>query len=211
MIVHHLRRSQSERVVWLCEELGLDYELKGYDRDSKTILAPADYKALHPMQVAPVIQDDDVLLGESGAVVDYILGKYGKGRLQHGPSHPGYAEYLFWFHFSNGSLQPLMGRNMMFHRLAVPDDNPFKVAQIGRLKRALEHMNERLATHDFLAGDFTAADIMSVFSLTTMRIFAPLDLSPYAHIRTWLKRLGERPAYRRAMEKGDPGFAPMLE
>src|SRR6202012_4747456 len=100
LTVHHLGKSQSERIVWLCEELGVPYELKNYTRDKVTILAPADYKALHPIGAAPVIVDGDVVLAESGAVVDYIIAKYGKGRLTLGPDHPDFARYLYWFHFA---------------------------------------------------------------------------------------------------------------
>jgi glutathione S-transferase len=105
LIVRHLSRAQSERVVWLCEELGLPYELVRYERDRETILAPAEFKALHPMGAAPLLEDDGVLLAESGAIVEYILAKYGSGRLSVGPDEPEFADYLHWFHFANGTLQ----------------------------------------------------------------------------------------------------------
>jgi len=106
LTVHHLGVSQSERIVWLCEELGLDYELKRYDRDPQTRLAPAAYKALHPMGTAPVITDGTVVMSESGAIVEYILARYGKGRLAVGPEQPNFADYVFWLHFANGSMMP---------------------------------------------------------------------------------------------------------
>src|SRR5665213_1275726 len=102
LTVHHLGKSQSERIVWLCEELGIPYELKNYARDKVTMLAPADYKALHPIGAAPVITDGDVVLAESGAVVEYILARYGKGRLTLAADHPDFAPFLYWFHFANG-------------------------------------------------------------------------------------------------------------
>jgi glutathione S-transferase len=211
LTIHHLGRSQSERIVWLCEELGLDYELKLYPRDPKTILAPAEYKALHPIGAAPVIDDDGVVLAESGAIVDYILAKYGAGRLVYGPKAPEFPDYLYWLHFANGTLQPAMGRCLMISRMKPEADNPIWRAMQSRLNLALRHLDGRLAASPWLAGDaFTAADIMTVFSLTTMRLFFPVDLSPYPAILAYLQRVGERPAYRRAMEKGDPGFAPML-
>src|SRR3954471_23362023 len=108
LIVHHLGRSQSERVVWLCEELGLDYELKRYERRTDDKLAPPEYKALHPMGSAPVIQDGPLMLGESGAIVEYLIATRGEGRLAFTPMQPGFAEYLYWFHFANGSLQPVV-------------------------------------------------------------------------------------------------------
>ena len=211
LTVHHLRRSQSERIVWLCEELGMAYELKCYDRDPVTILAPSEYKALHPMGAAPVITEDDLVLAESGAIVEYILVKHGGGRLAIAPSHPDYAQYLYWLHFANANLQSNMGRNMILHRLALPVDNAVQQAARARLDSALRYMNDRLGSAEFLAGStFTAADIMTVFSVTTMRIYYPLDLAPFASIGNWLQRIGARPAYRHAMEKGDPGLTPML-
>lgn len=212
LTVHHLHTSQSERIVWLCEELGIDYDLKCYDRDPVTRLAQADYKALHPMGIAPVIQDDDLVLAESGAIVEWVIVKHGGGRLALGPNDPDYAHYLYWLHFSNGNLQPLMGRNMILRRLDLPADNAMLLSTRGRLELALSLVEDRFATATWLAGDtFTAADIMTVFTLTTMRYFYPLDLAPYPNIRAWLARVGERPAYRRAMEKGDPGMALLLE
>src|SRR5215475_6998276 len=101
LTVHHLGRSQSERVVWLCEELGVPYELKRYARDAVTMLAQADYKALHPIGAAPVITDGDLVLAESGAVVEYIIAKYGNGRLALRAGDPDLAQYLYWFHFAN--------------------------------------------------------------------------------------------------------------
>src|SRR5262249_21663526 len=104
LVVHHLGISQSERIVWLCEELGIPYELKRYDRDPQTRMAPADYKALHSMGQAPIITDGDVVLPESGAIMEYIIGKYGDGRLAAKPTDKNFADYLYWFHFANGSF-----------------------------------------------------------------------------------------------------------
>lgn len=211
LTVHHLGHSQSERVVWLCEELGLAYKLLHYTRDPVTRLSPPELKALHPLGAAPVIQDGDLLLAESAAVVEYIIVKHGGGRLKPGPDHPDYADFLYWFHFSNGNLQPAMGRLMMVSRTKVPEGDPVLSGVQGRLRLVLELMEARLGKVPYLAGDeFTAADIMSVFSLTTMRLFQPLDLAPYANILAYLQRIGTRPAYRRAMAKGDPDLTPML-
>lgn len=211
MIVHHLGKSQSERIVWLCEELGIPYELRVYDRDPVTRLAPPDYKALHPMGAAPVITDGDLVLAESGAIIEYIVAKYGKGRLTLAPDHPDFAQFLFWFHFANGSLQPATGRNMILARLKLPEDNPVLHAMKGRLDLALGLVEARLTKTAFLAGsEFTTADIMIVFTLTTMRLFLPFDLAPYPAILAYLQRIGARPAYRRAMQKGDADMAPLL-
>jgi len=211
LIVHHLGKSQSERIVWLCEELGIPYELKRYERDPVTILAPPDLKALHPIGSAPVIFDGDVVLAESGAIVEYIIAKYGNGRLALRLGHPDFAAYLFWFHFANGNLQPNMGRNMVLKWLKLPDDDPIVLGMKGRLERALELVEGRLGEAAFFAGsEFTAADIMMLFSLTTMRIFMPVDLAPYPNLLAYLQRIGGREAYQAAMAKGDPGFIPLL-
>jgi len=211
LTVHHLGRGQSERVVWLCEELGLDYQLVCYDRDPKTILAPPALKALHPSGAAPLISDGGPILAESGAIVEYILAKYGEGRLVVPVSSPGFAEYLHWLHFANGTLQPALGRAMLARRAQLAPDHPVSVWAEGRRERALGYVEKRLESTPYLAGEaFTAADIMTVFSLTTMRLFVPFDLALYPAIRAYLQRIGAREAYRRAMEKGDPGFTPML-
>jgi Glutathione S-transferase len=211
LTVHHLGRSQSERIVWLCEELGIPYDLKIYDRDAVTRLAPPEYKALHPLGAAPVIQDGDVLLAESGAIVEYIVAKYGQGRLVLAPDHPGFAQFLYWFHFANGTLQPATGRNMILGRLDLAADNPLLRAMKGRLDLALGLVEARLGQADYLAGaEFTTADIMAVFSLTTMRYFLPYDLAPYPAILVYLQRIAARPAYQQAMQKGDPGMPLLL-
>lgn len=211
LTVHHLGKSQSERIVWLCEELGIPYELKVYDRHPVTRLAQADYKALHPIGSAPVITDGELVLAESGAIVEYIVAKYGKGRLILAPDHPDFAQFLYWFHFANGTLQPATGRNMILGRLNLPADNALLIAMKARLDLALGFLEERLAAVDYLAGrEFTTADIMLVFTLTTMRLFYPYDLKPYPSLLRYLQRIGSRPAYQRAMAKGDPDMAPLL-
>lgn len=209
--VHHLGVSQSERVVWLCEELEIAYELKCYARDPVTRLAPPEYKALHPIGTAPVMTDGDVLLAESGAIVEYIIAKYGHGRLALPAHHPDYAHYLYWLHFANGTLQAQMGRNMILNRLKLPADNPVLMFARSRLDLAFGLVEARTREADYFAGsEFTAADIMMGFTLTTMRVFMPYDLAGFPAILAYLKRIGERKAYQRAMAKGDPGMALML-
>ena len=211
LTVHHLGKSQSERIVWLCEELGLPYQLKVYDRDKVTRLAPPEYKALHPLGAAPVINDGGLVLAESGAIVEYIVARYGKGRLVLAPDHADYAQFVYWLHFANGTLQPATGRKMILGRLNLPDDNAVLRAMKGRLDLALGLVESRLGKAEYLAGStLTTADIMIVFTLTTMRLFLPFDLKPYLNIRAYLARIGKREAYQRAMKKGDPDMAPML-
>jgi len=211
LTVHHLGKSQSERIVWLCEELEIPYELKRYARDAKTMLAPPDYKALYPIGTAPVITDGDVVLAESGAVVEYIIAKYGDGRLTLRADDPDFAQFLYWFHFANGTLQANMGRLMLLNRLKLASDNPILAATKARVDLAFDGVDARTRVADYLAGHaFTSADIMIGFSLTTMRYFQPYDLARCPNIVRYLARIGARPAYRRAMEKGDPGMVLLL-
>jgi glutathione S-transferase len=208
--VHHLGISQSDRIVWLCEELEVPYELVKYDRDPVTRLAPEAYKALHPCQTAPVITDGDLVLGESGAIVDYIIARYGNGRLALTPEHPDYAAYLYWLHFANGSFMPAGMTALILGVLGLADQDSVKPL-LARGDRAYAMVEERLGEATYFAGDeFTAADIMMLFPLTTMRVFAPRDISGSPNTLAYLARIGERPAFRRAAEKGDPGFPLML-
>ena len=208
LTVHHLGVSQSERIVWLCEELGIDYVLKRYDRvPPGRGPAPPEYKALHPLGTAPIITDGDVVLPESGAIMEYIIGKYGAGRLAVGQDAPNFADYLVWFHFANASMLP--------SQTGAPregvEESPRAQFMRARADRAWALVEARLAASPYFAGDeFSAADIIMGFALTTMRVFVPRDLSPYPSILAYLKVIAARPAYQRAMEKGDPQLTPLL-
>jgi glutathione S-transferase len=208
LTVHHLRISQSERIVWLCEELGLDYELKLYTRRSDNNLAPDEYKALHPMGIAPVITDGDLVLGESGAICEYIDRKYGGARLSPGPDSADFAGHLFWFHFSNATFMTNGMMALVAGRMggAMPEFVSDRVAKAWALAEA------RLGEAAFFGGSqLSTADIMMGFNLTTSRMFGGADLAPFPNIAAYLKRIGERPAYRRAMEKCEPGMTPKLD
>lgn len=217
LTIYHLRKSQSERILFLCEELGIPYTLRAYDRDPITSLAPAIFAELHPVGTAPVVVDETadgkrILLGESAAIVEYIISVHGQGRLARRPGDDDYAEYLEAFHFANGSLQAHVSRNNLLSKVpgeAAQGSGPVGFAR-SRLQRVLKLVDERLGKSTYLVGEeLTAADIMTVFSLTTMRGFLELDLTPYDNILRYLKTIGARPAYREAMEKGDPGLEPM--
>ena len=211
LTVHHLGVSQSERIIWLCEELELPYELIRYDR-TESYRAPPEYKALHPVGAAPVIQDDEIVLAESGAVIEYILLKYGQGRLTLRPDQPGFADSLFWFHYANASMLAGEMSGLMLNGAGAGDDTPSQQWQKTRSEAGFALADTRLAEATWFAGDtFTAADIMMVFPLTTMRAFTRRDLSAYPNILAYLGRIGERPAYRRAMQKGDPDMKPLLD
>jgi glutathione S-transferase len=204
LTVHHLGISQSERIVWLCEELEIAYDFKRYDRRADNRLAPADYKALHPMGIAPVIADGALVLGESGAICDYICGKYGDGRLlTPKPDDPDFADHLFWFHWSNGTFMTTL---MM--QLVGGGENPFVK---DRAQRGWSMVEQRLGQAPFFGGrNLTTADIMMVYCLTTSRAFRGTSLDAFPNIKAYLARIGERPAYQRAMAKAEPGMAPML-
>jgi glutathione S-transferase len=208
LTVHHLGISQSERIVWLCEELALPYRLVRHERDKVTRLAPPEYKALHPFGTAPVILDGAVILAESAAIMEYIIARHGQGRLAVQPDAPNYPEYLFWFHFANGSMMPVQ-----FAGAIKPTTDETPRTRIGRerCERTWQMVESRLGEVPYFAGqEFTAADIIMMFPLTTMRVFAPRDISGYPHVLAYLQRIGARPAYRQAMQKGDPQLTPLL-
>jgi glutathione S-transferase len=206
LTIHHLAVSQSERIVWLCEELEIPYELVRYEREP-TYAAPPAFKALHPAGTAPTITDGAVTLAESGAVIEYILALYGDGRLVVAKDDPEFVNYLFWFHFAGGSMMPSALVGVVLNSLAVGEGNHFSRAVVARGDLGCSMMEARLGSVPFLAGGrFTAADLFMVFALTTMSAFAPRDLSAYPNIRAYLERISARPAYRRAMKKADPHF-----
>jgi len=214
MTIHleHLECSQSSRIIWLCEELGVPYEM---NMNLRSFKAPKAIEDANPLGQAPVIKDGDITLAESGAIVEYIVHKYGNGRLALTPSDPDYHKYLYWYHFANGTLQPAV-TNVFMCWLGGWDDRLFMVKEgHRRLNQYLTLMDKHLSdpANPYLGGrEFTAADIMCSFSLTLMRKTYPLDLTPYPHIVTYLKeKIGSRDAYRRAYEKGDPGYPFILD
>jgi glutathione S-transferase len=210
LTIHHLERSASERIVWLLEELEQPYRLVRYRREP-TVMAPPDYKALHPIGASPVIEDDGLVLAESGAIVQYLLARHDRGRLAIDPGDPRFARYLYWFHFANGTLQPALVRALLLRTLELEPTTGIARNLTLRLGAALGHIESTLGEGPWFAGDrFSAADIMMVFSLTTMRLYQPIDLAPYPHILAYLQRVGARPAYRRAMAAADPDLAPVL-
>lgn len=209
--IHHLGHSQSERIAWLCEELNLPYELVHYTRDAVTRLSPPTLQAVHPLGAAPVIEDGDLLLAESAAIVEYLAVVYGESRLKPGSNDLTYPDFLYWFHFANGNLQPALSRLAMVNRAKLPPGHSVLLAAQGRFDLIMQLVEARMATVPYLAGEeLTLADIMSAFTFTTMRLFQPVDLAPYPHILRYLQRIGARPAYQRAMAKSDPDFTPML-
>jgi glutathione S-transferase len=208
LTVHHLRISQSERIVWLCEELGLDYTLKLYNRREDTRLAPDEYKALHPMGIAPVIEDDGLVLGESGAICEYIDRKYGGSKLSPGPADPDFAGHLFWFHFSNATFMA-NGMMALAANAAGASELPAFVADRGA--KGWQLAEARLGEAAFFGGrNLTTADIMMGYILTTSRAFRNMSIDHLPNVKAYLARIGARPAYQAAMAKAEPGTAPKL-
>lgn len=210
LTVHHLRVSQSERIVWLCEELNIDYDLKLHNRDP--IFSPQALKDLYQIGTAPVIQDGDLTMGESAACVEYIIHKYGNGRLALPPLHPDYATYLYWFHYANGSLQPGVSRLLSLKSAGLDSSNDIFKRYTAKMEQYLQHMDGHLGLgNEWLAGKvFTAADVMTVFTLTTMRTFYALDLSSYKNILAYLQRCVQRPGYKKYREKGEDADFPLM-
>ncbi|KAF2685048.1 glutathione S-transferase [Lentithecium fluviatile CBS 122367] len=208
LTLHHLQIGQGERIPFLLEELGLPYELKLYKRSP--LLSPAELKEKHHMGASPVLEDatfdpdKPIMLAESGAIAEYLIHKHGHGRVALPPSHPNFADYLYWFHFSNASLQPAIFRLALTRGMVGPEDPRFKGNE-ARVRTAVANVNNRLLENKYLAGEeFTAADVMTMWCFTTMRKFEPLDLTGYEGILGWLERVSKRGAYRRAMERCDP-------
>ena len=204
LTVHHLGISQSERIVWLCEELGLNYEFKRYERRADNRLAPDEYKALHPMGIAPVITDGDFVLGESGAICDYLNAKYGNGTLAPAADDPDFADHLFWFHWSNGTFMATLMMQLAV-TFAGGDPNGGFVGERARI--CWEMCEQRLGEAPYFGGrNLTTADIMMVYILTTSRAFRNMSIDHLPNVKAYIARIAARPAYQRAMAKAEPGM-----
>ncbi len=215
--VHHLNNSRSQRVLWLLEELGVPYEVKRYERDAKTMLAPPALLAVHPLGKSPVITDGEVTVAESGAIVEYLVGKYGGGRLIPPPGSPERMRYTYWLHYAEGSAMPPLLLKLVFDRVATTP-MPWPVSVIARriagtvqssfigpqLKRHLDFMEAALAAHPWFAGEeFTAADVQMSFPLEVAVSRAGLNAGR-PKLFAFLDRIHARDAYKRALERGGP-------
>lgn len=215
--VHHLNNSRSQRVLWLLEELGLPYEVKHYQRDPKTMLAPPELQAVHPLGKSPVITDGVITVAETGAIVEYLLERDGSGRLLPQPGTAEHRRYRYWLHFAEGSAMPPLLMKLVFDKIA-SSPMPFLARPIVKavcrkaldvvvwpnLKRQLDFMEAELGRSDWFAGDeLSGADIMMSFPLEAAAQRAGLDASR-PRLWAWLQRIHARPAYRRALERGGP-------
>lgn len=213
--LHHLEYSQSFRTLWLLEELGVDYELIRYNRDKKTKLAPPEYKAISPLGTAPVISDGDLTLAESNAITDYILDQHPNNNLRPAHNHPDRAQYLFWFHASQGSMMPivLMEAVMRIMHQRVPFflkpivstlvekmSNGFSKP---RMTRLLEQAEKDLNNRDWLGGDtLSAADISMIYPMVAAQSRGFLN-EKYPQCLAWLARAQACESYKAAQKKDD--------
>ncbi|WP_291843378.1 glutathione S-transferase [Bradyrhizobium sp.] len=200
LTLHHLNDSRSQRILWLLEELGTPYELKRYQRDATTRLAPPELKKVHPLGKSPVIADGKVRIAESGAIVDYVIRRYGKGAMMPAPGSADYEAYNEWLHYAEGSaMLPLM-LNLYVSRLKEAGA-PLHPRIDSELANHLGFVDGALAGRDFLVGpSLTGADIQMSFVGEMAKVFD--KLGPYPNLAGWLGRLHARPAFQRSIEKG---------
>jgi len=215
--VHHLNNSRSQRVLWLLEELGLPYEITHYQRDPETMLAPESLRQVHALGKSPVITDGDVTVAESGAIIEYLVERHGKGRMVPASGTSEHLRYRYWLHFAEGSAMPPLLMKLVFDRIA-GTPMPFFVKPIARaisakvlasfvmpnITRQLDFMEAELRRSTWFAGkEFSAADIQMSFPLEAAAQRAGLDAS-HPLLMAFLKRIHERPAYRCALKRGGP-------
>ncbi|MEO8280676.1 MAG: glutathione S-transferase [Ideonella sp.] len=217
LIVHHLNNSRSQRVLWLLEELGLDYQIKHYQRDAKTMLAPPELRAVHPLGKSPVLSDADTVVAESGAIMEYVVERYGAGRLAPAHSSPDHLRYVYFMHYAEGSAMPPLLLKLIFDKIG-STPVPFFVKPIvngivgkvtaafinPQLKLHLDFLESELANRAWFAGDaFSAADIQMSFPIEAAAQRAGVD-SSRPRLVDFLQRIHARPAYLRALERGGP-------
>ena len=215
LTVHHLNNSRSQRVLWLLEELGLDYEIRRYERDQETMLAPESLRKVHPLGKSPVITDGRLTIAESGAIVEYLVDEYGAGRLAPARGTPERLRYTYWLHYAEGSAMPPLLLKLVFDRIE-SGPMPFLVRPVARaiarrvkgsyiapqIERHLDFLEAELARHAWFAGDeFSAADIQMSFPLEAAAARGGLDESR-PRLMAFLARIHARPAHALALERG---------
>ncbi|HKD66963.1 MAG TPA: glutathione S-transferase [Candidatus Binataceae bacterium] len=204
--IYHLATSRSERVIWLMEELGLQYNLERFAREPN-MLAPASLRAIHPLGKSPIIRDGDTVLVESGAILEYIIQRHGRGKFSVPASSPDYPRYLQWMHFAEGSAMTQLLLHLFLGGLITGVDQSMPMVAVMKERTAsmLRYIDDELDTRLYFAGDsFTAADIMMVYPYQMVTGFLQMDMSVYPNTRNYLERIGLRPAYRKAMEIANP-------
>jgi glutathione S-transferase len=214
IIVHHLNNSRSQRILWLLEELGLEYEIRKYQRDPKTMLAPPELRAVHPLGKSPVIQDGDTIVAESGAIVEYLVDRYGP-TLAPKPGTPERLRYTYFLHYAEGSAMPPLLLKLVFDQVE-KSPAPFFVRPIAKaiankvknsyvlpqIRQHLTYLEEELGKHAWFVGDdFSAADIQLSFPLEAAAARGGLG-GQYPNLVAFLDKIHARPAYKRALERG---------
>lgn len=217
LTVHHLNNSRSQRVLWLLEELGVPYELKRYQRDAKTMLAPSALRKVHPLGKSPVVTQDGETVAESGAIIEYVLERHGRGRLQPPAGSPEHLRYRYWLHYAEGSAMPPLVMKLVFLRLKTAP-MPFFVKPFARIvadktlqgfvepqiRLHVGYMEKELARSTWFAGeDFTAADIQMSFPIEAAAVRGGLG-AEFPRLQAFLERIHARPAYQRALATGGP-------
>jgi glutathione S-transferase len=202
ILVHHLENSRSQRVLWLLEELELPYEVRRYERDRKTMLAPPELRKVHPLGKAPLIEDEGRVIAETGAIAEYLVEKEG-GRLGPPANRDAVLRYRHFLHYAEGSMMPPLFGLLIINRLGLLG-RPAKAPVQKMLDQHLDWLETELGERSWFAGDeFTAADIMMSFPLEASRSRGGLDGSR-PNLIDWLERIHARPAYAAALAKGGP-------
>lgn len=202
IVVHHLNDSRSQRILWLLEELGVDYRIEAYQRDAQTRLAPDALRQVHPLGKSPVITDGEFTVHESGAIIDYIIRRHGAGRLQPAPGGTDHETYLQWLHYAEGSaMLPLM---LLMYVMRLGEAGGALHPRIeSEVANHLGYLDQALGGRDYLMGQaLTGADIQMSFVGEVGRAFG--KLAAYPNADAWLTRLHARPAYKAAIERGGP-------
>lgn len=202
IVVHHLNNSRSQRVLWLLEELGIEYEIKYYERDAKTMLAPESLRQVHPLGKSPVITDAEETIAESGAITEYIVSRYGNNRLIPVSGTPERLRYTYWLHYAEGSAMPPLLLRLIFERFGTGDSNAMDAFIAPQIKLHFDYIEGELHKSTWFVGEeFTAADIQMSFPLELLAMHAEeIDRRPL--VKEFLARIHARPAYKRALERG---------
>ncbi|MCC5644474.1 glutathione S-transferase [Nostoc sp. CHAB 5824] len=212
IVVHHLNNSRSQRVLWLLEELGIEYEIKFYERDQQTMLAPPLLREVHPLGKSPVITDAEETVAESGAIIEYIVSRYGNGRLISPSGTPERLRYTYWLHYAEGSAMPPLVMNLVFNRFGTGDSSVNEAFIAPQIKLHFDYIEGELHKSTWFVGEeFTAADIQMSFPLEIVAM-QPELISSRPKIKQFIERIHARPAYKRALERGGRyDFANMIE
>ncbi len=202
IVVHHLNNSRSQRVLWLLEELGIEYELKFYERDPKTMLAPASLRQVHPLGKSPVITDADLTIAESGAIIEYLVSRYGSGRLVPSPDTPERLRYTYWLHYAEGSAMPPLLLNLIFDHFGLRDSDAMDTFITPQIKLHFDYIESELSQSTwFASSEFTAADIQMSFPLEMFAMHTE-EVENRPKLKEFLARIHARPAYKGALERG---------